>query len=125
MPILAFSLIELIVGLIVLVVIVAFVVYLGRNIARKGRERALERIVKVGCTDARSGEQEILLTELEQGVIDVLTQGFTLESNKVKLVWRKTSEGVCKYKIVAPGKDSSGAAGTKETQEFELKHCPV
>ena len=121
---LAWTLIEVLVLIGVLTVVVGVIVAVAVSAADKAKQRAFERLVKVGCVDGNRGEQEVLVGEISQGVFDVLTQGFSLDTVKAKLVWRKTADGVCKYKLVVTGTDSSGATSSRESQEFEVRGCP-
>ena len=126
MFILAFTLIEVFVLIGVCIVVAAVVVAIGVSLLRKGKEEVLTRIVKIGCAgDAKKGEENVALGDISQSALDVLTQGFSMDTAKAKIVWWKTGDRVCKYKIVVTGSDTSGNQGARETQEFEVKNCPT
>ncbi len=125
MFIVAFTLVDFFVTLGLGIVLVAVLVAVGKSAADKATQRALGRIVKPGCTGSNRGQEAGELTQLTQSMIDVLTQGFTLETVSAEIVWRKTKKGVCRYKIVTTGQDENGKTSSKESQEFDVPNCPA
>jgi hypothetical protein len=76
------------------------------------------------CADETQGEFEIQLTEIEQGILDVLTQGFALKTVRAKIKWRKKGGNKCVYKIVISGKKGDTEL-SKDSEEFEIQPCPA
>lgn len=120
---LAFTLLELFVLLAIVILIVALLVSALRSGTGKITQRAIDRLVKFECAEGKpSGEFPINLTEITQSILDVLTQGFTLENFRAKVKWRKDGRR-CVYTIVVIGTDGNNQI-TRESEEFTVEPCP-
>ena len=121
---LAFSLIELAVGLALLILIIALLVAVLTRGGNKVTGIAVDRLVKMECASAsgNGGEMDVDIGQLSQSVLDILTQGFTLEMVSAKIKWRKTSRG-CVYTIEARLNDGEDTV-TRESAEMTVASCP-
>jgi len=121
---LAFSLVEFAVGLALLILIVALLAAVLTKGGNKVTGIAVDRLVKMECASAtgNGGEMDVEIGELSQSMLDILTQGFTLEMVSAKIKWRKTSRG-CVYTIEAKLNDGEDTI-TRESDEVAITSCP-
>lgn len=120
---LGFTLVEFLLTIAVIGIVVVIVV-IGIRASKKVRDIGIERNIKAACAEVTrptgKGKIDIESAKMEDlGLIDVLTQGFTLTAVTYKIEWEKIQEGKCRYRYTATeGKD------THATEWIDLENCP-
>jgi hypothetical protein len=120
--ILAFTLVEILLALAV-VVAVAVIVIIGIETSKAARDVGIRTNVKLACAEVTrptgSGLIDIESAKMEElGLIDVLTQGFTLTSVTYKIEWEKIRDGKCRFRYTA-----TDGTNTNTTEWLDLDRC--
>jgi hypothetical protein len=114
--------VEAVVMIILVMLISMMIVVVMSALLKKAKQAGISNLIKAECVSANQGEIKINLTDISQGVLDVLTQGFTLENFDAKLKWRKRGNK-CIYTIVIEGREGDTVV-SRESEEIEVPNCP-
>ncbi len=121
----SFSLVEVFVLIALLIIVAGFLVSALSKGGNKAARITMQRLVKAQCVDKNSGEIDVSITEIDQSILDVLTQGFTLNNFKAKLVWRKVGKK-CVYKVKVIYESEGEKRFERESEEeIEIPNCPA
>jgi len=117
---LGFTLVEILLTIAVFVGVVIIVV-IGIQASKAARDAGIKRNVQAACVEVTrptgNGKIDIESAKMEElGLIDVLTQGFTLTSVTYKIEWEKTGAGKCRFRYTA-----SDGSNTNATEWIELE----
>ncbi|MFZ5762568.1 MAG: hypothetical protein ACOY8P_06540 [Thermodesulfobacteriota bacterium] len=100
-------------------VIAATIIAVWRSGAKKAIGLALARRVALECcaSSQKSGSFTADVGDIDQGLLDIATQGFSLTIIEIVVAWRKDNKR-CFFTLQVTGKDSDGASGTVQSPEF-------
>ena len=118
-----FSLVEAAVLLLLLILIVALIVRVMVKGSGKLTNITINQLVKQECASSstNNGTFDIELGTISQGILDILTQGYSLDQVSAKVKWRKSGRG-CKYTIIVKITDGDDTV-TRESEEFTVEPC--
>ena len=121
--VLAFTLVELLLTILGVGVVVIIVV-IGIKASKAATDIGIKNNIKCACAELTrpTGKGSLVIESMkmeELGLVDVLTQGFTLTSVTYNIEWEKVKEGKCRYRYTA-----TDGKNTNATEWIDLKNCP-
>ncbi len=119
-----FSFIEAAVLLLIVILVVALIVRVMVKGSGKLTNITINQLVKQECASSgtNNGAFDVELGTISQGVLDILTQGYSLDQVSAKVKWRRFGRG-CRYTIIVNITDSDDTV-TRESEEFTVEPCP-
>lgn len=99
----------------------------GKASADKLTKLTLEYLTKAECVSGNRNQGELDLPNLTEfsdiSWLDVATQGFSLQSNRGKLKWRKRGNK-CVYTVERIWTNEQGETLKQQSEEKEVSPCP-